>query len=145
MQLFDSTRIFSNQAVQQDNPSRYPCYDKVYEAKSICLPKADDIYVSDDGKEARVNIQHLLDHQMRRLLTKDYVDQFVKIKAKDPSVRFVLYFKYGADGSSSHSQYQFRGQSIFLTLFFSPKIRVAQISSKMEFIFLFKCVLECIP
>ena len=94
----------------------------MYEAKSICLPKADDIYVSDDGKEARVNIQHLLDHQMRRLLTKDYVDQFVKIKAKDPSVRFVLYFKYGADGSSSHSQYQFRGQSIYLTLFFPLKL-----------------------
>ena len=53
---------------------------------------------------------------------KDYVDQFNKIKAKDPSVRFVLYFKYGADGSSSHSQYQFRGQSIHLTLFFSPKL-----------------------
>ena len=80
------------------------------------------MHVAEDGKEARVDIQHLLDHQMKRLLTQDYIDQFEKIKRKDPTVRFVLYFKYGADGSSSHSQYQFRGQSIYPTLFSFPNL-----------------------
>ena len=73
------------------------------------MPSQHHIHIKEDGKEAKVDMQVLLDHQCKRLLTLEDIQKMEKIKQNDPLVKFLLYFKYGADGSSSHSDMQFRG------------------------------------
>ena len=62
----------------------------------FCMPKPiDDCVISD--KEIRIPIQDLNDHQLKKLfeLRPDLKIQMEEMKKLDPTVEFVLVFKYG--------------------------------------------------
>ena len=74
------------------------------------------ITIAVDGSEIKVGMQTMLNHQLDRLLTQDQIDKFSSIKSKDPDVRLVLYFKYGADGTSGQAEHQYKGNGFFSIL-----------------------------
>ena len=97
-----------------NNPETYPSYDpRVLEAKIKSLPKMEKLTIAADGSEIKVGMQTMLNHQLDRLLTQDQIDKFSSIKSKDPDVRLVLYFKYGADGTSGQAEHQYKGNVFF--------------------------------
>ena len=84
----------------------YPNYNSVHELKGQYLPE--NIQTSTNGKETIIPMQQCLHHQQKRLIdsNKALVNRLKNIKALKSKVRFWLYVKCGADGSSVHSQYQ---------------------------------------
>ena len=84
----------------------YPDYNIVRKKKPEWMPPAEDIWFAADGFEAIVPMQSSLNFQMKRLLDESLIKKMKVIKTVQPNVRFRLYVKCGADGSSGHVQYQ---------------------------------------
>ena len=94
----------------------YPDYNIVRKKKPEWMPPAEDIWFAADGFEAIVPMQSSLNFQMKRLLDKSLIEKMKVIKTVQPNVRFRLYVKCGADGSSGHVQYQVRFQLLDLII-----------------------------
>ena len=84
----------------------YPDYNIVRQKKRDWMPPSDDLWFAPDGFEAIVPMQSSLNFQMKRLLDETLVNRMNVIKTVQPNVRFRLYVKCGADGSSGHVTYQ---------------------------------------
>jgi hypothetical protein len=84
----------------------YPDYNIVRKKKPEWMPPAEDIWFAADGFQAIVPMQSSLNFQMKRLLDETLIKKMKVIKTVQPNVRFRLYVKCGADGSSGHVQYQ---------------------------------------
>ena len=80
----------------------YPSYKDVQDAKKEATP--DGIKVK--PKSVQVSMQHVLDHQIRRILKDKKLVSRIEQLAAIPGVKFKFYFKYGADGMSALSQMQ---------------------------------------
>ena len=95
----------------------YPSYNKVLEVKKNCAPE--DVWVAEDGSEALISMQSNLNHQMPRLFlaNPELKTRLQTIKGLQPNVRFKMYVKAGADGSTGHGQYQCKG--IYTLLFYA--------------------------
>ena len=93
---------------KKQRATHYIDYNKVSQVKKECEP--DGIYVADDGREAIVDMQASLHHQLNRLLTPYLMNRLQTIKALEPRVQFTMYVKCGGDGSSGHGNYQFPGE-----------------------------------
>lgn len=76
----------------------YPSYKKIYKEKIACCPAMEGIIVSEESVEC--NLQLLIDHTVTRLCnTLQQVFEGLDNK-------FILYCKWGCDGSSGHSLYK---------------------------------------
>jgi hypothetical protein len=93
----------------------YPDYNIVREAKPKWMPPAEDIHFSDDGFESIVPMQSSLNHNLKQILDENLINRLKTIKTIQPNVRFRLFVKAGADGSSGHISYQNMGE-LFLFL-----------------------------
>ncbi|XP_050539382.1 uncharacterized protein LOC126904405 [Daktulosphaira vitifoliae] len=81
---------------------KFPSYKVVQESKKQCYPKPKDIQVT--SIHAEVSLQALLDHTVERLflVQKPVIDLLPEIELD----KFILYSKWGFDGSSGHSPYK---------------------------------------
>ena len=93
----------------------FPDYNIVREAKRNWMPPKEDIKFSDNGFEGIVPMQSSLDHNLKQILDENLINRLKTIKTIQPNVRFRLYVKAGADGSSGHTSYQNMGE-LFLFL-----------------------------
>ena len=75
----------------------YPPYDKIKSAKENCYPK--DIKITECG--VSVELQSLLDHISQRIIYSVPDKQVEKIQSQG----FVMYTKYGMDGSSNQQTF----------------------------------------
>ena len=99
----------------QQKAVHYPDYNKIREAKPNWMPPSEDIQFSDDGFEGIVPMQSSLNHNLKQILDDKLINRLKTIKTIQPNVRFRLYVKAGADGSSGHISYQNMGE-LFLFL-----------------------------
>ena len=76
--------------------------------------RKEDIYFSDNGFESIVPMQSSLDHNLKQILDEKLINRLKTIKTIQPNVRFRLYVKAGADGSSGHISYQNMGELVFV-------------------------------
>ena len=82
----------------------YPCYDMVAEMKKLCTPEG--IKFSEDGTEAVVSMESVLNHRMSRVLSlnPDLMDEMNRIAGQFFSARFKFYYKYGCGKVSNALQ-----------------------------------------
>ena len=100
----------------------WPHYGKLAELKKELLSFG-GMKFSDDGKWATSDMQTCLNNQMTRLITGKLKAKMRAIKRKEPNIKFVLDFKVGADGSSSHSEYQHANKGNFKKFIKDEKIK----------------------
>ena len=89
----------------------YPSWEDVDKAQHLCNVPVEKIEFKEHSAKAKM--QDVLDHQMKKIVTKDQgiITWMKDIKKKYKKAKFEMVFKYGADGSSSHSQLQTKDQN----------------------------------
>ena len=107
-----SAYIMDKQINDRHKSKIWPHYGKIAELKKELLSFGGMTF-SEDGKWATSDMQTCLNNQMTRLITGKLKAKMRAIKRKEPNIKFVLDFKVGADGSSSHSEYQHANKGIF--------------------------------
>ena len=89
---------------KQRNACLYPAYNYVVKTKKLCQPQ--NIQFFED--EAKVSMQSTLNHQISKILSlKSVQEKLQPLLESYSDLKASLYVKYGADGSTNHSQYQF--------------------------------------
>ena len=109
--LTDSTKsqyIQNKKANKEHNSKIWPHYGKLLKLKKQLLAFG-GMEFAEDGSTATSDMQKCLNNQMSRLVTGKLKSKMRAIKRKEPNIKFVLDFKVGADGSSSHSEHQNKG------------------------------------
>ncbi|KAL4152921.1 hypothetical protein QTP88_000754 [Uroleucon formosanum] len=81
---------------------KFPSYKVVQESKNQCYSKPEDIQVI--STHAEVSLQALLDHTVQRLFLVQ--EPVIVLLQENESDKFILYSKWGFDGSSGHSSYK---------------------------------------
>jgi len=88
--------------IRMSAPDKFPSYKVVQESKKQCYPKPENIQVT--STSAEVSLQALLDHTVERLFL---VQKPVIVLLQENELdKFILYSKWGFDGSSGHSSYK---------------------------------------
>ena len=88
---------------KQRNAQTHPSWHKVGKAKAKCIPANIDL----QERCAKVSMKDALYHQISKiLLEEDLVNRMKNLLEKNPSLKFELIYKYGADGSSSYAHYR---------------------------------------
>ena len=95
----NSYQLARNTFVEMKNPG-YPPYNIVVEAIKLCYPEN----ISVMGHVAKVLFQSLCNHTAERLCK--YLVEVIDSLSCVEHGKFILYFKYGSDGSSSQSNYK---------------------------------------
>lgn len=90
------------QGAKERNADIYPSYNKIKEAKVECYPPSKFVKISETSAE--IALQALLDHTATRIL----ISIRDKISASHTKFQngFILYCKWGLDGSSGHSTFK---------------------------------------
>ena len=94
-----------------------PPYKKLLAAKKECIPPGMKV---EPGKGIiSFEIQSVLDHFMRRMVSDEKMRESILSYEDIPDVILTLWAKYGSDSATTHSQYQTKDkinhQSIFTT------------------------------
>lgn len=79
----------------------YPSYYYLAKAKQFCSPPLRKITITDTSVE--IELQDLIDHNVRVQRLCSYLEEVI---ASVTDNNFILYFKWGCDGSSGHSLYK---------------------------------------
>lgn len=87
---------------KEKNADIFPSYDKILEAKKKCYPPETDIFIKD--KSATVKVQSLLNHTSERIMISQR--SLFTPNNRDLPHSLVLISKWGADGSTGHSEYK---------------------------------------
>ncbi|KAK9708261.1 hypothetical protein QE152_g27296 [Popillia japonica] len=89
------------EVIRSFNKKFYPCYSIIQNEKKKCYPKQESYQVT--ASCAEVNLQHLLDHTVTRLLK--YLEEVIRTLNQDDRKKLILISKWGCDGSQ---QVQFK-------------------------------------
>ena len=115
-----------NEQIERNTGFLQPYY-KVKESMNNALPN--NIHYGND--EIVVSIQDVPNHQVVRLLDKEMIQRLDNLKSSDPSVDFILYYKYGADGMRRNSQYSHAGGGDQSSMFLSNLV-ILQLVAQCE-------------
>ena len=81
----------------------HPSWEELDKAKAECSPEN----IEFGEREVTVPLKDAMTHFMRKLIKDDALFQrLLKMKSKNPNLRYELVYKYGADGASYFSHYK---------------------------------------
>ena len=96
---YTKNRVRSKRA----NALRHPSWDQVRKAKKLCLPPGIEYHES----FVSCPVQNVLHHHLSKILKdKEIVAWMKRLKESNRRIKFILKYKYGADGTSGMSHYK---------------------------------------